>query len=98
MDPYPNAGEYFQPEVPAQTKYDNEEEKKQAAQALPFIDQVSAWFDDMIANTDSVTVVRQEAKRRDVPVEVAVEAYDIVREILQAKKGEFISLKMTFKK
>lgn len=96
-DVYPREGQYFQPTQPEADKQAVSEEVKAAVQARPFLDGVTEWFDEAIANTDSLSTARDEAKRRDVPVDVIVEAYDIVREILINKKGEFESLKQTFK-
>ena len=95
-DPIPNGG--FQPTVPEETLNANTIELRQAEQALPFVDGVSKWFADAIEATNHIDRAIAEAKRREVSIEVAVQAYDMVAEILAQKKGEFDSLKMTFEK
>lgn len=95
-DPIPRDATFYQPEVPKETADENKKERERAEQAIPFIDGVIEWFDDAITNTNSLEAARTEAKRREISIEVAVEAYDIVREILMTKRGEFESLKMTF--
>jgi hypothetical protein len=98
MDSDPLPREYFIPEAPRETSDAVKEEFKKAEQAMPFIDGVTEWFDLAIDNSNRIDIVILEAKRREIPVEVAVQAYDMVREILEQKKGEFDSLKMTFER
>jgi hemoglobin-like flavoprotein len=97
-DPIPNSGQAFYPTAPEETKNANTEERRKAEQALPFVDGVSQWFADAIEATNHIDAAVAEAKRRQVSIEVAVQAYDMVAEILAQKKGEFDSLKMTFEK
>jgi len=97
-DPIPRGGQAYYPAQPEETKNANTEELRKAEQALPFVDGVIAWFEDAIEATNRIDTAVAESKRREVPVEVAVQAYSIVAEILAAKKGEFESLKMTFEK
>lgn len=97
MDPIPNGG-IFKPVAPEETVNANTLELRQAEQALPFVDGVSKWFEDAIEATNHIDVALAEAKRRQISIEVAVQAYGIVAEILAQKKGEFDSLKMTFEK
>ena len=98
MDSNPIPREYFIPEPPKPTSDAVTEEFKKAEQAQPFIDGVSEWFDLAIENSNRIDTVLAEATRRDIPVDVAIQAYDMVREILMQKKGEFESLKMTFER
>jgi hemoglobin-like flavoprotein len=95
-DPAPR--EYFRPEPPKETTDAVKEEVRKAEQAQPFIEGVMEWFDLAIDNTNHLDAVMAEARRRRVSIEVAAQAYDMVREILMQKQGEFISLKMTFDK
>jgi hypothetical protein len=97
-DPYPNDGTYFQPDVPELTKAANAEEKMLAAQSLPFIDGVLAWFDDVIATTDSITAARVYAEKYGKTYESVAIAMDISREYLEQKRGEMQSLALTFRK
>lgn len=97
-DPIPRGGQPYVPAVPEETANANTLERRQAEQALPFVDGVIAWFDTAIENTNRIDLAKDEAKRRNISLEVCVEAYDIVAEILEAKKGEFESLKMTYEK
>lgn len=97
-NPIPSSGQPYIPVAPEETKNANVEELRKAEQALPFVDGVSQWFADAIEATNHIDVALAEAKRRQISVEVAVQAYDMVAEILAQKKGEFDSLKMTFEK
>ena len=92
---YPNDGTYFIPEVPEETKRSLTAEQKRAYDAQPFIADVISWFDEVIKATNEVSAVKQEAARRKTSIEVAVEAYDITRELLEQKRGELISLAKT---
>jgi hypothetical protein len=97
-DPMPRDGSYYQPTTPVETVKENTAEFKRAEQAMPFIEGVMEWFDDVIEATNRLDAVRIEAKRRNKSVEVMAEAYDVAREIFELKRGEFESLKMTFDK
>ncbi len=97
-DPIPRGGQPYTPQVPEETQNANVQELRQAEQALPFVDGVSKWFADTIEATNHIDLALAEAKRREVSVEVVIQAYDIVAEILAQKKGEFDSLKLTFEK
>ena len=97
-DPIPRGGQAYYPVAPEETKNANVEELRQAEQSLPFVDGVISWFEDAIEATNRIDTALAESKRREVSIEVAVQAYSIVAEILAAKKGEFESLKMTFEK
>ena len=92
---YVNDGAYYQPEVPKETTDQLKAEQKEAFEAQPFLQKMFEWFDDVIANTNRVDVVMAEAKRKQKPVEVIAEAYDITRELLEAKKGELEQLAKT---
>lgn len=92
---YVNDGAYYQPEVPSETEAQLKEEQKAAFEAQPFLQKMFDWFDEAIANTNRVDVVMAESKRKNKPVEVIAEAYDITRELLEAKKGELEQLAKT---
>ena len=92
---YVNDGAYYQPEVPAETKAQLIQEERDAFEAQPFMRKVLEWFDEAIENTNRVDIVISESRRKNKPVEVIVEAYDITRELLEAKKGELEQLAKT---
>jgi hypothetical protein len=94
-DPIPRA---YYPEAPVETTNANTEELRKAEKALEFLPGVLAWFDDCIANTDSNRVVRETATTKKVSYEVSSLAYDLVREVLEEKRAEFMSLQQTFSK
>lgn len=97
IDDLPNDGFYFQPEEPEVQTEAKAAEKAEAVQLLPVVDSLMGWFDECIKNTDSIAVAIEEAKRRELPIETVTTAYDIVREILEAKQNELRSKKLTFK-
>jgi len=92
---YVNDGAYYQPDIPSETKAQLKKEEKEAFEAQPFIQKVLEWFDTAIENTNRVDVVMAESKRKNKPVDVIAEAYDITRELLEAKKGELEQLAKT---
>ena len=97
-DPYPRDGAPFYPTTPEVTVAANEEEKKLAAQSLPFIDGVLDWFDEVIASADSIAISRQYSKEYGRSYEDTAVAMDIARRYLEQKRGELQSLALTFKK
>lgn len=97
MDELPNDGFYFQPQEPQAQTDAKSVEKAEAVQLLPVVDDLLAWFDGCIEATDSIATAKSEAIRRELPVETVVVAYDIVRELLEQKKNELRSKKLTFK-
>lgn len=92
---YVNDGAYYQPDIPSETEAQLKEEQKQAFEAQPFLQKMFEWFDEAIANTNRVDVVMAESKRKQKSIEVVAEAYDITRELLEAKKGELEQLAKT---
>lgn len=92
---YVNDGAYYQPDVPDETKAQLIQEERDAFEAQPFMRKVLEWFDEAIANTNRVDVVMAESKRKQKSVEIIAEAYDITRELLEAKKGELEQLAKT---
>lgn len=93
---YVNDGSHYQPNIPDETQKQISEEIKKAYDSMPFIDELLKWFDESIQAVNEVSTVKQESVRRKIDISVVVEAYDIVREILEAKKGELEQLKLTF--
>lgn len=97
MEDLPNDGSSFYiPEVPAEQKIEMSEEKQRAVAAYPILDELLTWFDEAIKNTDSIEILKADARRRNKSHEVMVEAYDITRELLTIKRGELESIKTTF--
>jgi len=95
-DPAPNTGWY--PEVPQQDKEANEVEKQKAAQSLPFLDGVTEWFDEQIKMFDSIDYAIDKKTEYEQPIEETLIALNIAKNLFEAKKSEFESLKLTFKK
>jgi hypothetical protein len=94
-DLYPNDGAtFYVPEKPE--KEEISAELSRAQLAYPILDELLAWFDESIAKTDSVASVKAEAKLRGITDTTVLEAYDIVREVLTAKRNELET--MTFSK
>lgn len=94
-DLYPNDGSaFYVPEKPE--KEEMSAEVSRAQLAYPILDELLAWFDECIAKVNAVDAVKAEAKLRQLPTETVLEAYDIVREVLQAKRNDLES--MTFNK
>lgn len=95
-DPIPNGG--FYPTAPEETQKANVEELRKAEQALPFVDGVSAWFDEQIKQTDSIEFALSVKVRYPDGTDPVLIAMNVLKDTLLAKKGEFDSLKMTFEK
>lgn len=96
-DLYPNDGAtFYVPEKPE--KEEISAEASRAHLAYPILDELLAWFDERIAKTDSVAAVKAEAKLRGIPEAAVLEAYDIVREVLQDKRNELETILITFPK
>ena len=97
MDDLPNDGStFYQPEVPKKQKIEVSEEKQRAVAAYPILDELLEWFDQAIKNTDSVEILRADAKRRGVSDGEMLLGYDVARELLSIKRNELESIKITF--
>jgi hypothetical protein len=97
-DPIPRGGQPYIAPVPEETKNANTVELRQAEQALPFVDGVSAWFDEQIAQTDSIEYALSVKARYADDTDPILIAMNVLKDTLVAKKGEFDSLKLTFEK
>lgn len=97
IDELPNNGFYFQADEPKEQKEIKAQEKAEAVQLLPVVDSLMDWFDECIKNADSIAIARIEAEKRKLPIETVTTAYDIVRELLESKKNELRSKKLTLK-
>jgi hypothetical protein len=97
-DPYPNDGSYYQPVAPEVTTEANKAEKRKAEEALPFIDDVLTWFEEVVAQTDSIALAIQLSGQYEKSIEDTTVALDIARLYLTQKKGELQSLATLIKK
>lgn len=97
-DPYPNEGSHYQAGVPDETKNANTEELRKAEQALPFIDDVLAWFDKTVEDTDSVALALNLSLQFEKPVDSILIALDVTRQYLNEKKAELEALSQTIKR
>lgn len=97
-DPIPRGGQAYYPTKPEATKNADTLERRAAEEAMPFLDGVIAWFDEVIEQTDSNKLVRVTADTKQVSHEVASVAFDLVRELLEDKREEFIAQQATFAK
>jgi hypothetical protein len=95
-DPTPNTS--WHPVVPLEDKEAIEIEKQRAAQSLPFLDGVTEWFEEQIKLADSIEFCLAKAIEYEQPTEEMLIALNILKNLFESKKGEFESLKLTFKK
>lgn len=97
-DPYPNDGSFFQPTVPEQTKLDNEEELKRIAQLVPAIDELLAFFDAAIEETDSIAKAVELATELDMSRSQVEDGFIIAKRKFAEKREELANLKLNIPK
>lgn len=97
-DPYPSntPSTFYQPEVPVERLQAEAEERHEAAQIMPVVDDLIAWFDKLIADCDSIKVARTTAKEEKTGMDVTTLAYDIARKVFEVKRSELKGKKDTF--
>lgn len=96
-DLLPNDGEIFTEEFEddQQDEIDQEadREKQTMKQSAPILDDLFAWFDNEIDNCDSISTALGLAKEKNISREAALEAFDVVRGLLEEKKQSLVNLK-----
>lgn len=91
MNDYPNDGQAvgtYNPEPDKQQAQKARKETSTIGQSLPVIPLMMEWFDKVIAGCDSVAQVKDTAKRVGCTIEEALEAHDIVRQLLTTQRDE----------
>lgn len=97
-DLYPTDGSsFYTPPEDELNKQAIEEERKATLQAAPFLDDMMQWFDDRMAECDSIALAVETSKERNISLEAAMHALDIVRLTLEGKKMELSNLKLNLK-
>ena len=100
MDPLPNNGQHFLPEVPDERKKEENDEKNKIAAHLPVLEDIKQWFDEQIKATDSLANVLETTKSynaQDVSIKEAIVAHSIVSQLMATKRDELVNKITTFK-
>lgn len=84
-DLVPNEGNFFIPTVPEEQRIDENKEKASVLEAIEFIKSEYEWFDQQLVELDRISSLDAERK---TPIEVQVEARQLLIEIFEMKKGE----------
>lgn len=100
-DTLPNNGEAFHhQEDDGLTDAEREDREAEQAEAhmvktagTGLMDQLDTWFYNEIVATDSVQAVMAYADDNNIPVEDAMRAFNVVKNVLQLKREELNALK-----
>lgn len=84
-DLLPNDGSFYVSPVDQDDKLQSDQERAETMQVLPFLQELIDWFDKQADECDRVSVLNLESK---VPVDSQIQAYKLLAELLQTKKGE----------
>lgn len=76
-------------DIPAEQVEDKQIADGIVAASYPILTNVQEWFEQQIAATDSRTAVVDYALTHELSKEATGEAFDIVRQLLEAKYREF---------
>lgn len=95
MDLLPNEGSFYAPSVPAERQEIENEELRVIRESLPVLKDLSKWFSDQATEAEKLTNIDLES---NVPAEAQIKAYQLLAELLRAKKGELESLEVTFQR
>lgn len=93
-DIYLNDGETYQDAAYYADEPLERKEAEQTAAAIlvasyPVMGDVHAWFDEQIEATDSRRNIKAYAESHGLELELCAKAFDIVRELLEAKQQDF---------
>jgi len=96
---YPNSGEAYSSDPRVTTEAEQVDTAKVASGA-PIMDDLTAWFDEQIADSDSLMnieitelTVNGVKYSRKVSIEAQVLAHQLVKGILEAKKQQYETFK-----
>lgn len=96
---YPNTGDtYYKPEMPADRKDEESEEKAKALAGMPLINDLIARFDKRIAFYDSLESIPSDVSTHPEEHLRAVLANQMAKENLRAEKEYLEGLKSTYDK
>lgn len=84
-DLIPNDGSFYIAPVPEDQRIEENKEKAMVLEAVEFIKAEYQWFDDQITELDRVSSLDLERK---TPIDVQVEARQLLLHIFESKKGE----------
>jgi hypothetical protein len=94
MDEYPNdseALEAWQPEVPAERKETEADEKNKIASSIPLIEDTLNWLNAQADFYQTIDAIGVDASTPDDQVKIALIVAKKMRSAFQAKAAEFTS-------
>ncbi len=88
----PNEGGIFHPEEPEDIKEEEDVEKSMVLSSAPIIPDLLAWFENEVKETDSITAAQQFAQQFKLPEQDVINAFKIVKTIMEIKKENIKTL------
>lgn len=98
MEDYPTTSDTYEDtafyaDIPEERKEAEQEEKAIKAASYPIMGDIADWFEEQIKLTDSRAASNTYATLHGIPKDIANEAFDVLRDLLNAKYQEFKDFK-----